>query len=121
VSGTVFDGSYESSRILKSIFRPLIPPLSLMYWKYAFSAVGMILYVDAKPVSGNVPPILIVVALMPGSACRAPDAPVTNTAARTAIPASTAGTLPFLPIRPSLRMVTPWKIQVRIMTPSDPI
>ena len=28
-SGTVFDGSYESSRIVKSIFRPLTPPWSL--------------------------------------------------------------------------------------------
>ena len=49
VSGTVFDGSYASSRTVKSIFRPLTPPWSLTYAKYALSAAGIVLYSDATP------------------------------------------------------------------------
>ena len=38
-----------------------------MYEKYAFIAVGMIAYGDAGPVSGKLPPIVIVRAVIPVS------------------------------------------------------
>ena len=81
--------------------RPLTPPWSLTYAKYAASAAGIVLYSDATPVSGNVPPIVIDEDVMPGSALCAPNAAVTATAAMTMTPANTASTLPFMPIRPS--------------------
>src|SRR3954452_16909478 len=37
-----------------------------MYWKYAFSAFGITPYSWAGPVSGNVPPIVTVLAVTPG-------------------------------------------------------
>ena len=39
-----------------------------MYEKYAFIATGIVAYSDAGPVSGNVPPILMVVGVTPVSA-----------------------------------------------------
>ena len=38
-----------------------------MYEKYAFIAAGIVAYRDAAPVSGNVPPIVIVRAVIPVS------------------------------------------------------
>ena len=87
VSGTVFAGSYASSRIVKLIFRPLTPPWSFTYAKYAPSAAGIVLYSDATPVSGNVPPILIDVYVIPGSAWCAPTAALTAMPRNTATPA----------------------------------
>src|SRR5438270_11148954 len=100
VRGTVFDGSYASSLTLKSIFRPLTPPCALTYAKYAPSAAGIVLYSDATPVSGNVPPILIVVDVTPGSARCAPDAAVAATDTTNATAATATRLLSFALLRP---------------------
>src|SRR5687768_342672 len=47
--------------------RPSGPLRELMYAKYAFIDAGIGAYRDAGPVSGNVPPILIVRAVIPVS------------------------------------------------------
>ena len=44
------------------------PLRALMYEKYAFIAVEIVAYGDAGPVSGWVPPIVIVLAVMPSTA-----------------------------------------------------
>src|SRR5262245_41598881 len=100
VAGTVFDGSYASSRTVKLILRLLTPPWSLTYAKYALSAAGIVLYSEATPVGGNVPPRSIEVDVMPGSARCAPEAAEAATAAISASPTRTATSLPFLPINP---------------------
>ena len=51
-----------------SILRPLTPPPEFANWKYALAPRATDAYDAAEPVSGEVPPMTIVVGLSPGSA-----------------------------------------------------
>src|SRR5215211_4176771 len=77
---------------------PSDPFRELMYAKYAFIAAGIVAYTDARPVSGNVPPMLMVRAVMPASV----DADVALDAATPSDTTSaTAKSTAFLMLTPS--------------------
>src|ERR1044072_8772652 len=69
--------------------------------KYAFIACGIGAYDDAGPVSGKVPPILIELAVMPGSAAARSDLAKADGMARSSAPTSAN------PASETLRMKTP--------------
>ncbi len=72
-----------------------------MYEKYAFIACGIGAYDDAGPVSGNVPPILIDFAVMPGSAATRSDFANADGMARSSAPTRAS------PASETLRIKTP--------------
>src|SRR5581483_28195 len=75
------------------ILRPFTPPCAFAYWKYAFSAFGIAPYSAAGPVSGNVPPIVIVDFVTPGVAVLAANATETRVAATAS---TTRASAPFI-------------------------
>ena len=71
---TVCAGLYASSTMRYSIFRFATPPPAFTKSKYAFAPRATEAYDAAGPVSGDVPPMTMVVALMPGSAAEPANA-----------------------------------------------
>jgi hypothetical protein len=67
VCSTVFGGLKASSKLMRLILRPLIPPCSLIILKYASSALPTVPQAEAGPLYGIVWPILISVAVTPGA------------------------------------------------------
>ena len=72
-----------------------------MYEKYAFIDCGIGAYDDAGPVSGKVPPILIELDVMPGSAAARSDLAKADGMARSSAPTSAS------PASETLRIKTP--------------
>src|SRR5689334_12824362 len=86
---TVREGSYASSRYLKSIVRPLTPPRLLAYLKYASAPRSTPAAAAASPVRGPLEPSVILVELTPGvPAGDAPASPANARAASAAVRAS---------------------------------